>query len=214
VGVTLANLGRTAEAEQALRRSMEGFEAAFGPRHWKVANASRNVGQLLAFQGRYAEGLPFIERAIAIKAELGETDRSYEYLRGQRALMLVGAGREAEGIPILQRVWERMESTQGPGGPGYTADATVWLGIARLHTGNPVAAEDLFRQAVEIRESILDGDHPRVAEARCGLGASLAARGRDEEAAALLGGNVERYRAWGLAHPLLLGHLPAATASP
>jgi serine/threonine-protein kinase len=214
VGVTLANLGRTAEAEQALRRSLQGFEAALGPLHWKVANAARNVGQLLAFQGRYAEGLPFIERAIAIKSELGETDRSYEYLRGQRALMLVGSGHEAEGTAILQRTRELMESTQGPGGPGYTADATVWLGIARLHTGEPVAAEALFRHAVEIRESILGGDHPRVAEARCGLGASLAAQGRESEAADLLSANVERYRSWGLAHPLLLEHLPAATTSP
>jgi hypothetical protein len=84
--------------------------------------------------------------------------------------------------------------------PSYAADGQIWLGIAELRAGRAEAARSCFERALEIRSTVLEGDHPKLAEARLGLSASRASLSNNDD--------LELYRAWGLAHPLLLELLP------
>ena len=63
----------------------------------------------------------------------------------------------------------------------------------------PAQAEATFREALAYRETQLDTTHPKVAEARCGLGRALAAQRNWVEAGPLLEANLPVFAKWGLA---------------
>lgn len=195
--VTLAHLGRHREAGEEFAEALSIFEATLAPDHWRVANGARNVGQLLSLQARYEEALPWLDRAIAITIAGGSPAL---YLRGQRALVWLGSGRTDEAQRELQEVLLGLEASQSR--PDYIADARVWLGIAWLGSGDPDRAETGFALALRQREQVHGVAHPKVAEAASGL---ALARGELDRAA------FEAYRAWGLAHPLLLDRIEVAS---
>ena len=83
--------------------------------------------------------------------------------------------------------------------PSYAADGQIWLGIAEVRAGRAGEARSCFRRALEIRSTVLQGDHPKLAEARLGLAVSgMPPPEMDFQA------DLELYRAWGLSHPLML----------
>jgi serine/threonine-protein kinase len=200
--VTLAHLGRHREAAERFAEALAIFEDVLTPDHWRIANAERNVGQLLSLQGRYAEALPHFDRAIALNRSGG---RDNAHQRGQRAVVLLGLGHTQEAVTTLQDILAAWEARDVAINPSYRADALVWLGLAHLQSGRNGAARTCFEQARDIRATIFDAGHPKVAEAACGV---AVARGSVDAAA------FEGYRAWGLAHPLLLSTLPAGDRSP
>ncbi len=55
-------LGRYAEAEPLLQRSLAILEKALGPEHPDVANSLHNLAELYRAQGRYAEAEPLLQR--------------------------------------------------------------------------------------------------------------------------------------------------------
>jgi serine/threonine-protein kinase len=197
--VTLASLGRHREAGAAFAEALSIFEGVLGPEHWRLANSARNVGQLLALQGRYREALPYLERSIQIIEKTpGPTQRPV-YLQGQRAMVLLGLGEVERALRELSEVAEQLADPENEFSPDYAADGQIWLGIAQLRAGDLDAARPLFARALEIRSEILPEQHPKLAEAQCGLFLCRSSQPNDEELE-----SIARYRAWGLAHPLLL----------
>ena len=195
--VMLANLGRHAEAAARFAAALAIYERTLAAGHWRIANCERNVGQLLALGGRFAEALPHLERAVALNTAAG---RDAVYQQGQLALVRLGLGETGRALSELAEVAAQLDDPAGGYSPNYRADGQVWLGLARLEAGSTAAAAACFARALELREDLLGADHPATAEASCGL---AVAESRPAGAAAA------RYRAWGLAHPLLLARLAA-----
>ncbi len=198
-GVTLANLGRHGEAAEAFAAALAIFERTLDPGHWRIANGCRNVGQLLALQGDDAGALPHLERAIALRRRLGAGAKDTAYLRGQRAMIWLGLGRQSQARAALDSVAAELDRPDAEFSPSHRADAQIWSGIAALRAGDRAAAGPRFERARELRSSILAPGHPKSAEARLGLALS-----QDSGLGADSWPDVELYRGWGLAHPLML----------
>ena len=197
--VTLANQGRHRESGEAFSLVLAIFERTLDPGHWRIANTARNVGQLLALQGRYEEALPHLERSLEInRGRRDGTDRR-TYQRGQRAMIWLGLGQVERARNELAEVAAKLSDSEQGFSPSYAADGQIWLGIAELRAGRVSEARSCFRRALEIRSTLLQGDHPKLAEARLGLAVSeISPPGMDFQA------DLELYRAWGLSHPLML----------
>ena len=83
--------------------------------------------------------------------------------------------------------------------PSYAADGQIWLGIAELRSASQRGPACL-RRALEIRRATGESI-PRPGSPGAGLAAEAFPGARDEQVFAAA---VQGYRAWGLAHPLLL----------
>jgi tetratricopeptide (TPR) repeat protein len=196
--VTLTHQRRYREAEEAFTRALATFESTLDPQHWRISNAVRNVGQILALQGRYAEALPHLDRAIDIRRSFA-IDEGFEHLRAQRAMVWLGLGQVDRAHAELTEVVAALTQPGAGFHPAYAADASIWLAVAELRRGRTEDARAHFEHASQLRADLYDDDHPRRAEARLGLTLTGAAvPGVDLEA------DRRRYRSWGLSHPLLL----------
>ena len=193
--VTLANLGRHRESGEAFARVLAIFERTLDPGHWRIANTSRNVGQLLALQERYEEALPYLDRSIEINRAVRKGTDGSAYQRGQRAMIRLGLGQVEHARAELAEVAAELADSEKGYSPSYAADGQIWLGIAELRAGRAGEARSCFRRALEIRSTVLKGDHPKLAEARLGLAVSGEAPPETAD--------LELYRAWGLSHPLM-----------
>jgi eukaryotic-like serine/threonine-protein kinase len=205
-GVTLTQQGRHAEAEQAFREAHRRYVALLGEDDWQAVNSGRNVGQILGLQGRYQEGLPWLERAMAVREREGrERDFGLYSYRSQRALMLLRLGRGNEAIAALRAAEAGLLSlgTGSDDGMEYLALARLWLARALSETGQPALAETPARQALAALDR-LGPDHPMRAEAACELGRALVETGRQQPGAALLRQCLPIYRAWGRADRYLV----------
>jgi tetratricopeptide (TPR) repeat protein len=197
--VTLANQGRHRESGEVFAQVLAIFERTLDPRHWRIANTARNVGQLLALQGRYEEALPYLERSLQINRDLEVGTDRVVYQRGQRAMIVLGLGQVQRARAELAEVAAKLADPAQGASPSYAADGQIWLGIADLRAGRTADARASFRRALEIRSTVLEDDHPKIAEARLGLALS-----GDPPAGMDFQADLERYRAWGLSHPLML----------
>jgi hypothetical protein len=100
----------------------------------------------------------------------------------------------------------KLKSLQ-PGDPSLIVNLEVWFGFALLESGAARQAESLFRDALAFRRANLAANHPRIAEAECGLGGALGLLGRPREAEALLARSLPVFRSWGLADPVSVRRL-------
>lgn len=90
------------------------------------------------------------------------------------------------------------QAEHDPDEPLALAEASYDLAVQRRREGDPVEAERLYRQALEICEREEGANHPDVATALNALGTLLASQGRDQEALPLLERALEiRRRAYG-----------------
>jgi hypothetical protein len=105
-------------------------------------------------------------------------------------------GAATKAAKELRQVLKHLSARDVP--PSRQSDAQVALGFVLLETGKAGEAEVFMRQALEARKKHLPPEHPAIAEAECGLGAVLAARGKPE-GGELLRRSLPRYRTWGLA---------------
>src|SRR5690606_2285727 len=63
LGLALDSLGRYAEADSALRRSLEIRQRYMPPDHWALASSESVLGFHLARMGRFEEALPMLRAA-------------------------------------------------------------------------------------------------------------------------------------------------------
>ncbi len=146
VNAWMGNLGAAgADAEQAL---------ALAARHDDPLVASwshAGLGTVLAMSGKPLEGLPHLEAAQELAAELERPDPLVAALTG-RAFALVATGRAAEGLAAAEDAAARVAAA-GLGG-GRRADAQAAICAGRLLTGDvPGAVEAGHAAVAAARES-------------------------------------------------------------
>jgi len=164
-----------------------------------VGNTARNVGRTYALEGRDAEALPYLDRALAIQdaSENSQFRAAPDFLRSQRSVVLARLGQhhraltEAEEAVMAPRGWADR------GNKRYLGESLVNLGLVWLELGDQAGAAGAFGEAVMLLEEQYGLDHPKVSEARCGY--SLAAG----ESLSQRSDVCEPLAAWGLADPVL-----------
>ena len=199
LGVSLSRRKEYQEAEEAFARALRLWTNLVGPEHAQVANTARNLGRALQLQGRYGEALPHLERALEIQRTLwGEESLGPSYTQGQTAVVLLKLGRINEALERLGESVRRLRAASPATGHPYLADALVWLGTGQLHVQQTESAEESFREALGLRQTLLPPDHPQLAEVIYALGLALAVQGRFEAAEPLLRDGLVNLKGWGL----------------
>lgn len=197
--VTLTTLGRFREAEHAFREAFEQQVALLGNNHWRVRNLERNVGLILALQQRYAEALPWMDRAISIPRGGGNAeDPGLTGMHAQRARILLRLGRRQEGLTEAVRAVSALEAMKDSGAEQVLASARVTLGRILIEIGRPHDAESPLQAALTWFERF-GPSNPRRAETDCELGRAHLLQGSQAEGRARLQTCLPIYREWGQA---------------
>lgn len=200
LGVALAMQGRHREAEAAFRRGHDIFAARLGADHLETANALRNLGRAHYFQGRYPEALAALRSARAAVAKR-VTPREAAGIGYQAARAAWLAERSPEALSDLRSTARTLAGhATGPRDP-YPADALVALGATLLEAERPREAEEVLRQAWDLRRAA--GQEGKEMEARCALRLAQEASGAKPDPRELRA-CAEALPGWGLADPELV----------
>jgi eukaryotic-like serine/threonine-protein kinase len=208
LAVNLAIQGHHVEAERIFRESYGLHAALFGEDHWRTSNVARNVGALIALQERYAEALPWLDKAI------GTLRRGSPYaasqlllsLEGRRATILLHLGRGEEAVRALESAAAALEAMRNVDARSVQIDLWMFHAMALIETGRPAESEAPARQALAALDH-LGAQHPKRAGAECLLGWSLVLTDRREAGQATLARCLPLYRGWGLADPTMVAHI-------
>jgi hypothetical protein len=146
------------------------------------------------FRGNYREAAQLFREAVDVHRKVNGPDAGYWYMRGQAAVVTAGLGQLAEATKELRLVLGELSALGVP--PARKSDVQIALGFALLDGGRAAEAETFMREALEARRKHIAPEHPSLAEAECGLGAALAARGK-REGRDLIRRFLPRYRTWG-----------------
>jgi serine/threonine-protein kinase len=182
----LASEGRHADAETEFRATLDILERTLAPDHDRIFNELRNLGIIIAREGRVEEGLKLVDSAYRLGlAKQGPTGVGSAYILGQRGYLLLWLGRTAEAATALHEA-ERVVLAGTSEGHRYRIDVAFWLGLLAMAQGDNGAAVSYMSAALEIPSEEASDTAPRRAQIGCGLGTALARAGREREAVPLL----------------------------
>jgi serine/threonine-protein kinase len=211
LGVLLTRKGDFAEAESSFREALSVWRSIFPDDHWRTANDLRNLGIILQYQGRADEGLPYLGEAVAMNRRLHGTDSPQAgYVLGQYGILLLHLGRTEEAHVEVRTALRLVENSSAAGARSVVADTRFRLGHVLLETGALDQAEPLFREVLSTRRNLFPASHPRIDEAKCGLGVVLAEGDDPASGVTLLRDALPRYSSWGQADRLLLARAERA----
>jgi esterase/lipase superfamily enzyme/Tfp pilus assembly protein PilF len=184
LGRLLGRLGRSAEAESALKRSLAILEA-LEPSHPDVAVSLDNLAGLYHAQGRYADAEPLLKRSLATREKVLPPNHpdiavSLNYLaRLYRAL-----GRYADAEPLLKRSLAIVEKL----GEDRDDVGIVLNNLASLYKeqGRYADAEPLLKRGLAILEKALGPHSPHVGTSLEALASLYLTLGRYADAEPLL----------------------------
>lgn len=170
---------RTREAEAAYRLALARLERIREPGHPMIGLALNNLGLNLHEQGRDAEALAALERAVAIRSATdGEAGATLVSMSNQ-AVTLKALGRFDEADALYVRV---LAARRRGADPLDLATTLNNLGANRLMLDRAEEAETVLREALALREAGLGGGHPLTAQTLSLLSDALASQGRFEVA--------------------------------
>ncbi|HEU4664993.1 MAG TPA: tetratricopeptide repeat protein, partial [Dokdonella sp.] len=180
-----AQVGRFADAERALRRSLALGEQAQGPRHPADQGARNELGDVLVLLGRNDEAERVLRDAIAIQRErLPEDTARLKRLQASLGDLLRIEGRIDEAVPLLVEA-----TTLAPTVPDTDTArplALARLADAQLASGDAATAAGSARLAVDYARKAYPADHPKLGSALLALARADLALGKPEDAEALL----------------------------
>jgi serine/threonine-protein kinase len=198
LGTTYAFMGNHADAERAFRSSFETHRSLLGDDHWRTKNVARNVGRALALQQRYAEALPWMDRATVRAAKDEVWNARLGSILAQRAQILFRLGRRTEALTEARAAVESIGRLPRGDAEGPLAATRVVLGRMLLESGRPGEAEPPLAAALAGLERF-GSAHPQRAEAACALAAARLGQSSRAEHWQQLEQCLPIYRAWGLA---------------
>ena len=151
-----------AGAEQHLRRSLAIREKVYGPEHHAVVSSLNNLGALYDAKGDLDEAESSLRRALAI------CEQQLQPSHPDLALALNNLARlhfKRRDFPAADRLFLRLLELKRALGKDHPEVATVLgaLGKLRLAVGRNDQAEQLWRQALAIRERAFAPNDPILA---------------------------------------------------
>ena len=148
LGVSLATQGRHADAEAAFREAFHPHLRLAGEHHWRTRNTARNIGRVLALQQRYAEALPWLDRAIAARIPTEPADDTGRMgIRAQRAAVWFRLGHQDAAIAELTRIVEALPKARNAQADTVEAWTRILLARALNDAGHPARAEQALLPA-------------------------------------------------------------------
>ena len=215
-GIIDGALGRLADADTLLRRSLDVYRQFVAPGHERLALSLYELGVVSGAEGRDRQGVALLDSALATRTGTTAHDReTWAFMAGERGLLLLHLGQRDEAYRELARA-DSVARRYGSADDAPTEVETM-LGIAALATGRDSLAAARFAAAREQLEGRVPHGHPGYRGAGCGLGTALARMGRAAEATPLLRAECPAYERWGLADRALVeaeraarSQLPAA----
>ena len=211
IGVTLAILGDYPEAERALRESHRLRVIVLGPGHRESVRTLRNVARVVEMRGRYGEALAIFDEVLARLPATGIPEEVWPSFSAQRAMALWRSGRRDAGRAEMTRALTELRARLPP---NHEEIASALLLAARMRPPGSEAGTAVVhcREALAIRQRLLEPTSQKIAEARAELGRSLILAGESDEGKRLLGEALPQLRSWGLLHPEDRAGLEAALA--
>ena len=158
LGTSLALQQRYAEAEGPYARAVE----LSGGR---LRDAVANLGRLRVVQGRYAEAIPLLRRANALKPDNPEVVESFRIALKNQGYALATAGRPADAEALFREGLDLLGDDQ---------DLYINLGRSRLDQSRAAEAVGPLHRAVQMK--------PRDSHARMWLARAYARAGSPDRA--------------------------------
>ncbi|HLZ62910.1 MAG TPA: FxSxx-COOH system tetratricopeptide repeat protein, partial [Ktedonosporobacter sp.] len=160
----LLRRGRYSEVEPLVRRALQIYEQALGPKHPEVATSLNTLAILSLYQGQHAQAEPLSRRALQIREQaLGPKHPEVAASLNTLAILYAYRGQYTQAEPLVRRALQIYEQALGPEHP-EVAGLLSNLAILYSHQGQYAQAEPLVRRALQIHEQALGPEHPEVAD--------------------------------------------------
>lgn len=208
IGDAYVGMGRYADAEPQLRKSLELQRSIHGGDHADVASSLNVLGTLYHAKGEFVAAQDYLEQSLAMRRRLS-SDESPEVAQNLNNLAVVLGlqGRDAaaetmhrQALAIRRRLFGSQHAD--------TAESLNNLGALLNRRRDYAAAEPLSREVLAIRQATFGKEHPLVTQAIHNLGVIIGRQGRLDEALPLVRESIDLYRAQlGPDHPDLSGAL-------
>ncbi len=205
MAATLRSLGLQDEASAPQTEALEIRRRVLGNEHPDTLASVRNMGSLLARQGRLAEAEPYYREALEGRRRLlGDDDRSTLFSVGLMGSLLARQGRLAEAEPYHREALEGFRRVLGDEHP-RTLFQIGSMGELLAGQGKLAEAEPYHREALDGLRRVLGDDDRWTLAAVFKLGMLLQRRGRLAEAEPYFREALEgRRRVLGDRHPVTL----------
>ncbi len=173
VATNLRMLGRIAEAEVLLRRTLAVQERTLGAVHHTVAMTLNNLMGVLAERGALAEARRLCERALAMREQVYPPGHPMTASSVHNLAWLSAAqGRTEEARALYVRAEQMRTAALGADHPDTTKTRSN-LAVLAIERGDTATARRLLEQVIAAREAAVGADHPTVAGALTYLGEAL-----------------------------------------
>jgi eukaryotic-like serine/threonine-protein kinase len=195
-------LGRYAEAQPQIERSVALYEAELGADHPVTLAGKSRLAYLYGAQGRYDRAEPLAEEVVrAQTARLGATHPDTLTSTNNLAQVYRGQKKYAQAEPLYLEVVRADTATLG-GDHTETLRAKTNLAALYRNQARYDLAEPLYEEVVRVGTLKIGADHPDTLVAKNGLGAVYMGEGRYDEAEALFREVLDvRTEALGADHP-------------
>jgi eukaryotic-like serine/threonine-protein kinase len=187
IGEVDRSLGRYAEAQPLLERSLELRRKIYGPQSLPVAESLDHLSQLAADRLELATAEKLLRQSLAIRRRLlGDGDVEVAETLNQLGDLLVMKGAPAAGIESIQQ--EALAIARQAEKPAGSAVARSMLHLARARqaAGNYDEAEKLFREGLALERRALRAGDPRFYREQTAFGEILINMGKSAEAERVL----------------------------
>ncbi len=183
--LALASLGRWSDAAELLQETLRLKAETTGTLHPSYANSSASLAQNLSRMGQHSRAREAMQQAFEIRQQLFGSDHpGLHYDHNELGSLQHDEGRFVEAIAHYEKAIQ-LHQQSGESRSGRSSYINN-LAFAHEDRGDPLRAEPLFRESLDIRLEALGDDHPAVALARHNLGRLLIDSGRLDEGRALV----------------------------
>ncbi|TCO38356.1 serine/threonine-protein kinase [Dokdonella fugitiva] len=199
-----AQVGRFADAEETLRRSLALGEQAQGPRSVADQGARNELGDVLLLLGRDGEAERVLREAIAIQQDQQPDDTArLKRLQASLGEVLHIEGRDGEALPLLVEATTLAASV--PETDVSRPLALACLAEVQLGVGDATTAAATARSALDYARKAYPPGHPKLGFALYALARADLALGKPQEAESLLRETLKlRATVHAAAHPRML----------
>ena len=169
VGLTLDEMGKSAEAEPVHRECMEAREKMLGREDRDTWDSMNNLALVWKKMGRISEAVEMERRALEIrKRVLGPEHPDTLTAMCNLSVSLKFMERGEEALDLDRTALEIRKRVLGPEHPD-TLDSMFLLAVSLARGEQFVEAAELLSTCVEAMERVLGVGHPHTATARQGL---------------------------------------------